>query len=152
MARSQQSQLGNPKKLDGDWRSIQGNFGPPGSLNDLSKIKTYSDYHELLADPDIDLVDVCLPLEQHEQVTLEAIKAGKNVMVEKPISLDLKAANRMVLAAQKANVQLMVASRAAVLSGIRIRSVGSCEWQVWKVEGRSSPPCNYAAQLVEQPV
>ena len=99
----------NPKKLDGDWRSIQGNFGPPGSLNDLSKIKTYSDYHELLADPDIDLVDVCLPLEQHEQVTLEAIKAGKNVMVEKPISLDLKAANRMVSAAQKANVQLMVA-------------------------------------------
>lgn len=99
----------NPKKLDGDWRSIQGNFGPPGALNDLSKIKTYSDYHELLADPEIDLVDVCLPVEQHEQVALEAIKAGKHVMVEKPISVDLKAANRMVKAAEQADVQLMVA-------------------------------------------
>ena len=45
----------NSKKLDGDWRSIQGNFGPPGALNDLSTIKTYSDYHDLLSDPDIDL-------------------------------------------------------------------------------------------------
>tara|TARA_R110002072_G_scaffold303094_1_gene493228 strand:- start:33095 stop:34210 length:1116 start_codon:yes stop_codon:yes gene_type:complete len=99
----------NSKKLDGDWRSIQGNFGPPGALNDLSGIKTYSDYHDLLADPDIDLIDICLPVEQHEQVALEAIKAGKNVIVEKPISVDLKAANRMVTAAEKANVQLMVA-------------------------------------------
>jgi predicted dehydrogenase len=99
----------NPKKLDGDWRSIQGNFGPPGALNDLSSIRTFADYHDLLADPDIDLVDICLPVEQHEQVTLEAIKAGKNVIVEKPISVNLKAANRMVAAAEKANVRLMVA-------------------------------------------
>jgi predicted dehydrogenase len=97
------------RKIDGDWRSIQGNFGPPGALNDLSSIKTFADYHDLLADPDIDLVDICLPVEQHEQVALEAIKAGKNVIVEKPISLELKSANRMVAAAEKANVQLMVA-------------------------------------------
>lgn len=99
----------SPKKLDGDWRSIQGNFGPPGALNDLSKIKTFADYHDLLADPEIDLVDICLPVEQHEQVALEAIKAGKHVIVEKPISVELKAASRMVTAAEKANVQLMVA-------------------------------------------
>lgn len=99
----------SPKKLDGDWRSIQGNFGPPGALNDLSSIKTYGDYRDLLVDPEIDLVDVCLPVEQHEQVVLEAIKAGKDVIVEKPISVDLKAANRMVNAADKAGVQLMVA-------------------------------------------
>jgi len=99
----------SPKKLDGDWRDIQGNFGPPGGLNDLSKIKTYSDYQELLADPDIDLVDICLPVEQHEKVATEAIKAGKHVLVEKPISVDLKAAERMVNAAEKAGVQFMVA-------------------------------------------
>lgn len=99
----------NPKKLDGDWRSIQGNFGPPGALNDLSKIKTFSNYHDLLDDPDIDLIDICLPVEQHEMVALEAIKAGKHVIVEKPISVDLKAASRMVAAAEKAQVQLMVA-------------------------------------------
>lgn len=99
----------NPTKLDGDWRSIQGNFGPPGGLNDLSSIKTYSDYHELLADPDIDLVDVCLPTDQHEAVVLESIAAGKHTLVEKPIAVELEAADRMVNAAEKAGVNLMVA-------------------------------------------
>src|SRR5262245_43532229 len=32
----------DPKKLAGDWRSIRGNFGPPGELMDLSKIKKYA--------------------------------------------------------------------------------------------------------------
>ena len=48
------------KKLAGDWTSIQGNFGPPGGHVDVSELKCYSDYRQLLADPEIDLVDVCL--------------------------------------------------------------------------------------------
>jgi predicted dehydrogenase len=96
------------KKLSGDWRGIQGNFGPPAGKVDLKGVKTFSDYHELLADPDIDLVDICLPTDQHEQATLDVIKAGKHVLVEKPIATDLKAADRMVRAAEKAGVILMV--------------------------------------------
>ncbi|VAX37085.1 oxidoreductase-like [hydrothermal vent metagenome] len=99
----------NKKKRAGDWTSIQGNFGPRGGHVDLSKVKTYENYHDLLADPDIDVVDICLPTDQHETVVLDAIKAGKNILVEKPISVDLKSANRMVNAAKKAGVQLMVA-------------------------------------------
>lgn len=99
----------NQTKLEGDWTSIQGNFGPPGGLNDLSPIKTHSDYHDLLADPDIDLVDICLPTDQHEAVALESIAAGKHTLVEKPIAVELEAADRMVGAAQEAGVQLMVA-------------------------------------------
>lgn len=99
----------DPKKLDGDWRSIQGNFGPPGGLNDLSSIKRYADYHDLLNDPEIDLVDICLPVAQHEEVTLEAIAAGKHVLVEKPIAVELAAAERMVKAAAKKHVCFMVA-------------------------------------------
>jgi len=99
----------NPKKLAGDWTGIQGNFGPPGGHVDLSKVKKYEDYHDLLNDPDIDLIDICLPTEHHETVTLEAIKAGKNVLVEKPIAVDMQAANRMVKAAEKAGTLLMVA-------------------------------------------
>ena len=97
------------KKLAGDWTSIQGNFGPRGGQTDLSKIKTYHDYHDLLADPDIDLVDICLPTGMHEQVALEAIAAGKATLVEKPIALDLKAANRMVKASQQKRTLFMVA-------------------------------------------
>ena len=33
----------SPEKLNGDWTSIQGNFGPRGSIEDLSEIKTYDD-------------------------------------------------------------------------------------------------------------
>ncbi|MCA9221935.1 MAG: Gfo/Idh/MocA family oxidoreductase, partial [Planctomycetales bacterium] len=70
----------NQKKLAGDWSDIQGNFGPRGSkTTDLTGVKRYADYHELLADPDIDLVDICLPTEHHERVALEALKAGKHV-------------------------------------------------------------------------
>ena len=63
----------DPKKLVGDWTSIQGNFGPRGGRVDLSKVHKYADYHDLLADPQIDLVDICLPNDQHERVVLESL-------------------------------------------------------------------------------
>lgn len=99
----------SPKKLAGDWTDIQGNFGPPGPKLDLTKISAYDDYKELLRDPDIDLVDICLPNDQHEAVALAALAAGKHVLVEKPIAVDLKAADRMVAAAKKHDRMLMVA-------------------------------------------
>jgi predicted dehydrogenase len=98
----------DPKKLAGDWTSIQGNFGPRGGHVDLSNVKAYSDYRDLLADPQIDLVDVCLPTDLHETVVLEALAAGKATLVEKPISVDLEAADRMVEASRKAGRPLMV--------------------------------------------
>ncbi len=98
----------DPKKLSGDWTSIQGNFGPRGSLMDLSHVTAYGDYHQLLADPNIDLVDICLPTDQHEKIVLEALAAGKHVLVEKPIATELPAANRMVEMANKVKRQLLV--------------------------------------------
>ena len=41
----------DPKKLAGDWTSIQGNFGPRGTQMDLSGVRCYRDFEELLADP-----------------------------------------------------------------------------------------------------
>lgn len=98
------------KKLRGDWSDIQGNFGPRGSSEvDLSDVAKYTDYRQLLADPQIDLVDICLPTDQHEEVTLAALAAGKHVLVEKPIAIELEAADRMAAAANKAGRLLMVA-------------------------------------------
>jgi predicted dehydrogenase len=96
------------EKLSGDWTSIQGNFGPRGPQLDLSKIGAYDDYRDLLRDPDIDLIDICLPNDQHEAVAVAALEAGKHVLVEKPISVDPKGADRMVAAAKKAGRLLMV--------------------------------------------
>lgn len=99
----------SPEKLIGDWRSIQGNFGPRGAKLDLTDIGSYDSYREMIKDPDIDLIDICLPNDQHEQVAIEALEAGKHVLVEKPIALDPKAADRMVATAKKTGRLLMVA-------------------------------------------
>src|SRR3954447_11071356 len=75
------------KKLAGDWTSIQGNFGPRGEQMDLSGIKKYRPLKEMLADPDIDLVNVCTPTHLHPETAIQALRAGKHVLVEKAIAL-----------------------------------------------------------------
>jgi len=99
----------DPKKRAGDWRSIQGNFGPRGQKMDLTGIKAYADLDELLADPDIDLVDVCNPTEQHAATAIAALRAGKHVLVEKSIALSTRDADAMLEAARRAGKLLMVA-------------------------------------------
>lgn len=96
------------KKLAGDWREIKGNFGPPGEQVNLTNVGAYSDYNELLADPEIDLVDLCLPPHLHVSAALAAFKAGKHVFVEKPMALTAADCDKMVKAAQQAGKQLFV--------------------------------------------
>lgn len=96
------------KKLSGDWSNIQGNFGDAGGVQNLSRIARYSDYEELLRDPDVDLVSVCLPTHMHRDVTIAALNAGKHVLVEKPIALTLRDADAMIAAAEKNGRLLMV--------------------------------------------
>ena len=96
------------KKLAGDWRDIKGNFGPPGEQVDLKGIGAYSEFQHLLADPEIDLVDLCLPPHLHTSATLAALKAGKHVFVEKPMALTAADCDKMVNAAAKAGKQIFV--------------------------------------------
>src|SRR5438876_328276 len=77
----------DPKKLAGDWTAIRGNFGPPGEHVDLAGINSYARFDEMLADPAIDLMDICTPTQQHEAMAVAALQAGKHVLVEKPIAL-----------------------------------------------------------------
>ena len=90
----------DPKRLAGDWRTIKGNFGPQGQMMDLKGIARYAELDKMLADPKIDLVDVCLPPAWHAKVTIAALRAGKHVFCEKPIALNPADATRMVQAAQ----------------------------------------------------
>ncbi|MBN2472776.1 MAG: Gfo/Idh/MocA family oxidoreductase [Anaerolineae bacterium] len=67
-----------------------------------------TDYHELLARDDIDVVTICTPSGTHAQIALDAIAAGKHVLVEKPIALKTSDADRMIAAAAAAGVKLCV--------------------------------------------
>jgi predicted dehydrogenase len=96
-------------KLAGDWRSIRGNFGPPGEMVDLSGVKKYESLDALLADPEIDLIDVCNPTNLHPETAIAALKAGKHVLVEKAIALTAEQADAMLAAAKKSGKLLMVA-------------------------------------------
>jgi predicted dehydrogenase len=99
----------DPKKLAGDWTSIQGNFGPRGTQMDLSGISLYEDFAAMLADPRVDLVDLCVPNDLHGRMAIQALKAGKPVLVEKPIALTVEEADAMVAASREAGKPLMVA-------------------------------------------
>ncbi len=86
----------DPKKLAGDWTGIQGNFGPRGGMEDLSNVRTYSEIDELLADEEVELVDICLPTHLHKSVSMASLEAGKHTLVEKPISISIDDANELV--------------------------------------------------------
>ena len=68
--------------------------------------KGYTDYCELLANPEIEVVSVCVPTTFHHDVVMEAIKHKKHVLVEKPIAFTLTEAEEMIAAAKEAGVTL----------------------------------------------
>src|SRR3954470_7963591 len=98
----------SPQRLAGDWRGIQGNFGPPGEQVDLSGVSGYTSVDELLADRQVDLVDITLPNSLHADAAIRALEAGKHVLCEKPMALTVADCERMVAAAKKANRLLMI--------------------------------------------
>ena len=55
----------------------------------LGVTNLYTDYHEILNDPEIDAVMICSSTNTHADISVEAIKAGKHIFCEKPISQDL---------------------------------------------------------------
>ncbi|MBU4201344.1 MAG: Gfo/Idh/MocA family oxidoreductase [Verrucomicrobia bacterium] len=68
----------------------------------------FKDWKQLLAMPDLDAVSVCTPNKMHCLPTLAALKAGKHVLVEKPMAMNANEAKAMVDAARKAKRLLQI--------------------------------------------
>jgi len=99
----------NEAKLQGDWSSIGMNIGDEESGQvDLSGIATYGDYHELIADPNVQLVDICLPTPQHAEATIAALQAGKDVFCEKPMAFTDAECAEMEKALEASGRQLLI--------------------------------------------
>jgi len=63
-------------------------------------IKAYSSLDEVLADPEIDLVTIAIPNDMHKETAIRALRAGKNVVCEKPVTLN-SAELEEIIAVQK---------------------------------------------------
>ncbi len=74
----------------------------------LYNAQPYLDYKELLQRDDIDIVTIATPSGNHAEIGIEAAKAGKHVMVEKPMSMTLREADSLIKACQEYNVKLSV--------------------------------------------
>jgi predicted dehydrogenase len=70
--------------------------------------KAYSSYHQLLAAPDIDAVSVCTANYSHAEITIDALKAGKHVLCEKPMAMTLQECENMVKTARETDKFLML--------------------------------------------
>ena len=70
--------------------------------------KVYTDYKELLKDPEITVVHVCTPNRSHSFITVDALEAGKHVMCEKPMAINSEEAKKMLDAAKRTGKKLSI--------------------------------------------
>jgi len=83
------------------------------------KAKTYTDYHEMLEEEELDAVWVCIPPYAHKDEVIMAAEQGINVFVEKPIALDLRLAKEMERAVERAGVKSWVGYHFRQYSSVR---------------------------------
>jgi len=85
----------DPKKRGGDWRGIQGNFGPPGEQISLEGLDVAETLEALVKLPQVDVIDICLPPHLHVDAACYAMEHGKDVFIEKPVALTLEGCQRI---------------------------------------------------------
>jgi predicted dehydrogenase len=87
-------------RRDLDEAELERRFGVP--------LKVYRDYNAMLADPELDIIDICTPHPLHPAQAIAAAEAGKHLIVEKPIALAFEDALGIRAAVEKAGVQACV--------------------------------------------
>lgn len=74
----------------------------------ISGLKAYHDYQDMLADPNVQGIVITTPTSTHKEVTIAAAQAGKAIFCEKPTALTLAATDEMVAAVDKTGVMFQV--------------------------------------------
>ncbi|MBQ3223645.1 MAG: Gfo/Idh/MocA family oxidoreductase, partial [Clostridia bacterium] len=70
--------------------------------------KSTLDWHDIINDPEIDAVSICTPNAMHEEIAIEALKAGKHVYVDKPLADNYESAKRIAEAAAQSKGKSMI--------------------------------------------
>jgi len=99
-----------PDRRAGRFSRIGGNLpGFAGQDRDLHDVRQYADWRDLLADADVDMVDICAPTFLHCEISVAALNAGKHVLCEKPMALNVHQCDDMLAAAARAKGKFMIA-------------------------------------------
>jgi len=88
--------------VNGVLAGVTGNVTGSGDLNLGREVKVYRAIADVLADREVELVDLCVPTPLHPEQSIAALKAGKHVLCEKPLALTSRQARRIVRAAKSA--------------------------------------------------
>lgn len=81
------------------------------SLAEKAGADWYTDYHEMLKRKDIDIVSIITPSGTHANMAIKAARAGKHVIVEKPMDITIEKAQQMIDVCREHNVKLSVISQ-----------------------------------------
>lgn len=147
----------NLRALSGEFQFSGGNLKRETASRDLSNVRKCSDWNEMVRDPELEAIDICLPTDLHVSVAIAAMQAGKHVLCEKPLALTAVDCDRMIAEAEEHRRVLMAAqvlrfwpaykylerfvrSReyGAILSATFIRRCGLPDWSRWLTDDSRS--------------
>lgn len=73
---------------------------------DFGAQKIYTDYREMLKDPALDVVSICTPSGMHGEMAIEAARAGKHILCEKPLEITKEKLDEMISEVEKSGVKM----------------------------------------------
>ncbi len=142
----------SPQALSGDLSHVGGNLNREAGVYDFSNIRKYTDWQEIVRDPALDAIDICLPTDAHPAVALAAFAEGKHVLCEKPMALSVSDCDRMITAAESHQRIFMVgqvlrfwpeylylenfvkAARGSIVSATFSRRTAMPDWSPWLMD------------------
>jgi predicted dehydrogenase len=105
--------------------------------------RVYCDYREAVADPEPDVVSICLPLALHAPATVAAASFGKHVIAEKPLCRTFAEADQMEAAVRKAGVQFGLGLQRNLAEGVGLL-------RRWAAEGIFGRPMLFNSDLLQE--
>ena len=135
---------------------VAGNIEANSAL-DLSGVRTTTDIQSLIDNPEIDLIDFCLPTRSHAEFTIAALNAGKHVLCEKPLAWNVEECDAVIEAQKKSGKFLLIGqclrfwpqyveAQKRIASGELgdivyarfVRAGGAPGWSAWLMDGAQS--------------
>ncbi|MFA5645961.1 MAG: Gfo/Idh/MocA family oxidoreductase [Candidatus Ratteibacteria bacterium] len=81
------------------------------TMKELEIQQGFSDYNEMLKIEELDIIDICAPNIVHHSASIAALRAGKDVLCEKPLSISVENVEEMIAEANKAKKKIMAAQQ-----------------------------------------